>query len=148
MINVNEPQESSPPRVLPCMPEKPSTPVRKSGIPAGKIASIDAATGTPKAPSKVTSPGTSKRATDTVKRFKGRGSVVSFGNPETITNEKGEHKPNPFYEPMPAKEVWHRRMPQFFPFGETPYMEQVISRQITEDLARGKRSFTETHCTY
>ena len=54
----------------------------------------------------------------------------------TIANDQ-VLKPNPFFETMPAPEVWHRRMPPYFPFGETPYMEQVLSRQINADLARG-----------
>jgi hypothetical protein len=29
-------------------------------------------------------------------------------------------------------------MPPYFPFGETPFMEREISRQIEEDLARGR----------
>jgi len=48
------------------------------------------------------------------------------------------NKPNPFHETLPAPEIWHRRMPPYFPFGETPFMEREISRQIEEDLARGK----------
>jgi hypothetical protein len=47
-------------------------------------------------------------------------------------------KPNPFHETLPAPEVWHMRMPPYFPFGETPYMEREISRQIDEDLNRGE----------
>jgi hypothetical protein len=39
---------------------------------------------------------------------------------------------------MPGPEVWHRRMPNFLPFGETPFMEREMSRQISEDLSRGK----------
>ena len=46
-------------------------------------------------------------------------------------------KRNPFHETLPAPEVWHRNMPPYFPFGETPFMEQEISRQIDEDLRRG-----------
>jgi hypothetical protein len=49
------------------------------------------------------------------------------------------NKPNPFHETLPAPEIWHRRMPPYFPFGETPFMEREISRQIEEDLARGKQ---------
>lgn len=43
-------------------------------------------------------------------------------------------KENPFHETMPGVEVWHRRMPPFLPFGETPYMERVMSGQINRDL--------------
>ncbi|EGP88063.1 uncharacterized protein MYCGRDRAFT_92720 [Zymoseptoria tritici IPO323] len=63
----------------------------------------------------------------------GRGPVISVNNPPYLP---GTDKPNPFFEYMPAPEVWHRRMPNFFSFGETPYMEQVMSDQINEDLAR------------
>lgn len=65
----------------------------------------------------------------------GRGNIVSPTNPEHIAELK---RPNPFYETLPAPEVWHRRMPPYFPFGETPYMEAVLSKQIDEDLKRGK----------
>ena len=68
----------------------------------------------------------------------GRGSIVSIANPKTIPGTDG--KPNPFFELMPAPEVWHRRMPNVFPFGETPFMERELSRQINEDLARGKEA--------
>ena len=53
---------------------------------------------------------------------------------------EGLTKPNPFHETLPALEIWHRRMPPYFPFGETPFMEREISRQIEEDLARGRSS--------
>ena len=64
----------------------------------------------------------------------GRGSIVSPSNPEHIA---ALDRPNPFYETLPAPEVWHRRMPPYFPFGETPYMEAVMSEQIDNDLKRG-----------
>ncbi|KXS99245.1 hypothetical protein AC579_3920 [Pseudocercospora musae] len=48
-----------------------------------------------------------------------------------------QDRENPFFQTMPAEEIWHRRMPPYFPFGETPYMEKVMSDQINEDLARG-----------
>ncbi|THY63292.1 hypothetical protein D6C99_00593 [Aureobasidium pullulans] len=38
---------------------------------------------------------------------------------------------------LPYPEVWHRKEAARFPYGETPYMEQVMSDQITADLARG-----------
>ena len=63
-----------------------------------------------------------------------RGTVRSVTNPEFIPNTK---RKNPFFETMPGPEVWHRRMAPYFPFGETPYMERVMSEQITADLARG-----------
>lgn len=67
---------------------------------------------------------------------RGRGNIISPTNPQMI---ESLNKPNPFHETLPAPEIWHRRMPPYFPFGETPFMEREISRQIEEDLARGKR---------
>nr|OQO21182.1 hypothetical protein B0A51_12049 [Rachicladosporium sp. CCFEE 5018] len=64
-----------------------------------------------------------------------RGEVISCTNLESISDQKGKH--NPFFETLPAPEVWHRRMPPYFPFGETPLMEAYVSRQIDEDLKRG-----------
>ncbi|KAK6430911.1 hypothetical protein LTR95_012933 [Oleoguttula sp. CCFEE 5521] len=64
-----------------------------------------------------------------------RGKVESCTNLEFISDEKGKH--NPFFETLPAPEVWHRRMPPYFPFGETPLMEAYVSKQIDEDLQRG-----------
>lgn len=66
-----------------------------------------------------------------------RGPIHSVTNPEFIPDSKAVKK-NPFFETMPGPEVWHRRMHRFFPFGETPYMEREMSRQINEDLARGE----------
>ncbi|KAI7285161.1 hypothetical protein KC345_g1888 [Hortaea werneckii] len=67
---------------------------------------------------------------------KDRGPVHSSTNPQFIPNDPNQ-RPNPFFETMPAPEIWHQRMPSFFPFGETPYLERVKSRQIEEDLAYG-----------
>ena len=67
---------------------------------------------------------------------RGRGNIISPTNPQMI---ESLNKPNPFHETLPAPEIWHRRMPPYFPFGETPFMEREISRQIEEDLARGKK---------
>ncbi|KAK6430134.1 hypothetical protein LTR95_013717 [Oleoguttula sp. CCFEE 5521] len=64
-----------------------------------------------------------------------RGKVESCTNLEFISDEKGKH--NPFFETLPAPEVWHRRMPPYFPFGETPLIEAYVSKQIDEDLQRG-----------
>ncbi|KAI6866359.1 hypothetical protein KC338_g4752 [Hortaea werneckii] len=66
-----------------------------------------------------------------------RGPVHSSTNPQFIPNNDPHQRPNPFFETMPAPEIWHQRMPSFFPFGETPYLERVNSRQIEEDLAYG-----------
>lgn len=66
---------------------------------------------------------------------RGRDNIISPTNPHMI---ESLNKPNPFHETLPAPEIWHRRMPPYFPFGETPFMEREISRQIEEDLARGK----------
>ncbi|GAB7326116.1 hypothetical protein MBLNU13_g10131t1 [Cladosporium sp. NU13] len=65
---------------------------------------------------------------------RGRDNIISPTNPPMI---ESLNKPNPFHETLPAPEIWHRRMPPYFPFGETPFMEREISRQIEEDLARG-----------
>ncbi|KAI7209290.1 hypothetical protein KC333_g8793 [Hortaea werneckii] len=65
---------------------------------------------------------------------KDRGPVHSSTNPQFIPNDP-KQRPNPFFETMPGAEVWHQRMPPFFPFGETPYLERVKSQQIEEDLA-------------
>ena len=64
-----------------------------------------------------------------------RGIIRSVTNPEFIP---GTSKKNPFFETMPSPEIWHRRMPSILPFGETTFMERKMSRQISEDLARGK----------
>ncbi|KAI7154333.1 hypothetical protein KC349_g7728 [Hortaea werneckii] len=65
---------------------------------------------------------------------KDRGPVHSSTNPQFIPNDP-KQRPNPFFETMPGAEVWHQRMPAFFPFGETPYLERLKSQQIEEDLA-------------
>ncbi|RMZ04603.1 hypothetical protein D0862_05239 [Hortaea werneckii] len=65
---------------------------------------------------------------------KDRGPVHSSTNPQFIPDDP-KQRPNPFFETMPAAEVWHQRMPSFFPFGETPYLERMKSQQIEEDLA-------------
>lgn len=70
-------------------------------------------------------------------REPGRGTIDSTQNPEFIM-VKGVEQQNPFHESMPAPEVWHRRMPPVFPFGETPFMAQVVSDQINADLSRSK----------
>jgi hypothetical protein len=66
---------------------------------------------------------------------KGRGTVHSVTNKPLIP---GTNRKNPFFETMPGPEVWHRRMPPFPPFGETPLMEREMRRQISEDLAKGE----------
>ena len=68
---------------------------------------------------------------------KDRGHVQSCTNPLIIEGD-AHGKLNPFFETMPAPETWHRRMPPYFPFGETPYMEKVLSDQITRDLANSE----------
>lgn len=74
-----------------------------------------------------------------------RGKIVSPTNPATIT---ALNKPNPFHETLPAPEVWHRRMPPFFTFGETPYMQRVVSDQIQEDLDRSKKALLSSHLLF
>jgi hypothetical protein len=64
-----------------------------------------------------------------------RGKIVSPTNPAMITDLK---QANRFHETLPAPEVWHRRMPPYFTFGETPYMQQLASDQIQDDLNRSK----------
>ncbi|KAK3720168.1 hypothetical protein LTR37_003992 [Vermiconidia calcicola] len=71
-----------------------------------------------------------------------RGTVRSVTNPEFIPDTN--NKKNPFFETMPAPEVWHRRMPPYLPFGETPFMEAELSRQINKDLSKGKSSKEQT----
>lgn len=46
---------------------------------------------------------------------------------------------------LPYPEVWHRKEAARFPYGETPHMEQVLSRQIAADLARGKSQHLTIH---
>lgn len=46
---------------------------------------------------------------------------------------------------LPYPEVWHRKEAARFPYGETPHMEQVLSRQIAADLARGKSQHLTTY---
>jgi hypothetical protein len=65
-----------------------------------------------------------------------RGKIISPTNPATIT---ALNKPNPFHETLPGPEVWHRRMAPYFTFGETPYMQRLVSDQIQEDLDRSKK---------
>ncbi|CAK4033825.1 hypothetical protein DOTSEDRAFT_68113 [Lecanosticta acicola] len=68
----------------------------------------------------------------------GRGHVRSYTNPEFIPDANGHDtdRKNPFFETMPASEIWHRRMPPIFPFGETKRMAEMYSDQINEDLNR------------
>lgn len=44
---------------------------------------------------------------------------------------------DPWPEKLPRAEVWHRKMPARFPFGDTPAMEAEMSRQISKDLGEG-----------
>ena len=53
-------------------------------------------------------------------------------------NKAAAAAPRPRLPELPHAEVWHRKEAARFPYGETPHMEQVMSRQITADLARGK----------
>lgn len=70
----------------------------------------------------------------------GRGPIRPVTNPEYIPDANGNptDRKNPFFETMPAPEIWHRRMPPIFPFGETKRMEEIYSDQINEDLKRSK----------
>ena len=71
---------------------------------------------------------------------KARREKVAKEGKEGKTGTAGASKQvNAWDEPLPRPEVWHRKEARdFFPFGETPYMEQPISREIHADLQRGK----------
>jgi hypothetical protein len=66
-----------------------------------------------------------------------RGKIVSPTNPAIIAELK---QANRFHETLPAPEVWHRRMRPYFTFGETPYMQQLASDQIQEDLNKSEQT--------
>lgn len=77
-----------------------------------------------------------------------RGTITSSTNPPLINividqdthgNDIVQERVNPFFETLPGPEVWHRNMPPYFSFGETKYMEQVISDQINRDLNRSEQ---------
>lgn len=57
--------------------------------------------------------------------------------PVLSTEEVKRLREDPWYEEMPRPEVWHRNMPDRFPFGDTPYMEIEMSKQISKDLGEG-----------
>ncbi|KAF2212261.1 hypothetical protein CERZMDRAFT_84637 [Cercospora zeae-maydis SCOH1-5] len=74
-----------------------------------------------------------------------RGNIISSTNPplmDIVVGQDGngndivQQRVNPFFETLPGPEVWHRKMPPYFSFGETKYMQQVISDQINRDLNR------------
>jgi len=81
-----------------------------------------------------------------------RGTVHSVTNPELIPGTQTKGK---YFAPMLADDrAWpccrrsliygqHRRMPPYFPFGETPFMRRVMSKEISDDLAKGM--FPGTH---
>ncbi|EME87285.1 uncharacterized protein MYCFIDRAFT_169142 [Pseudocercospora fijiensis CIRAD86] len=147
----------SPSRLTPAR----SSPGRSPSTPKRQMATTPA-----RSPTKSTSPGKRRQGTDaprspakpTYKRKylengqtvwpqsdKGRGDVVPPIQKDwvEVNDLKEPHKgpqdrENPFFQTMPAAEIWHRRMPPYFPFGETPYMEKVMSDQINADLARSK----------
>lgn len=48
---------------------------------------------------------------------------------------------DPWAQDMPRPEIWHRNMPNSFPFGETPYMEREMSKQISRDLGESTYIF-------
>lgn len=60
------------------------------------------------------------------------------GAQEMTKEEMAAYAKDPWAEEMPRPEVWHRRMPNSFPFGETPFMEVKMSEQISRDLGEGK----------
>jgi hypothetical protein len=105
--------------------------------PRRKSSAKSSATAVPKSPRKKPSIPTTASAPE-VDPFPKHGKIISSRNPEFYKDAKGDTKKNPFYEPLPLPEVWHRRMPAVFPFGETPYMMQVVSDQINQDLSRSE----------
>jgi len=64
-----------------------------------------------------------------------RGNIISPTNLPTVAEL---NQTNRFHETLPAPEVWHRRMPPYFTFGETPYMQKLASDQIQHDLNRSE----------
>lgn len=64
-----------------------------------------------------------------------RGPIHSTTNPPFLPHDPN---PNPFFETLPLPEVWHRHMPPYFPFGETPAVERAMSAVIDADLSRGE----------
>nr|POE77462.1 hypothetical protein CFP56_09109 [Quercus suber] len=91
------------------------------------------------------SPAMGSHATD-AQRLRLRGNIASVNSPSIIPGAKnpdGTPRANPFHELMPAVPIWHRNMPPYFPFGETPFMEKVMSDQINRDL---KNSDKQPEC--
>ncbi|KAF7186298.1 hypothetical protein HII31_12373 [Pseudocercospora fuligena] len=151
-----DPPQLSPSRVTPAR----SSPGRSPSTPKRQMATTMA-----RSPTKSLSPGKRQQKADTPrsparptykrkhlengqgvwpKSDKGRGDVVPPIQKDWVEvsdlkdpTKEPQDRENPFFQTMPAEEVWHRRMPPYFPFGETPYMEKVMSDQINEDLARG-----------
>lgn len=66
-----------------------------------------------------------------------RGNIIS---PTSLPTIAALNQTNKFHETLPAPEVWHRRMPPYFTFGETPYMQKLASDQIQEDLNKSERT--------
>jgi hypothetical protein len=127
-------------RVAPVSERSPSPAKKARSASPSKAASAPTPTrARSKSPAKKTSPRKTCASAQPYKqphpKQHGRGKIISPTNPQMI---ESLNKPNPFHETLPAPEIWHRRMPPYFPFGETPFMEREISRQIEEDLARGR----------
>ena len=71
----------------------------------------------------------------------GRGLFHSPTNPYYVPSDDGEtpsKQKNFFFETMPAAEVWHRQRAAFLPFGETRFMQRVLSKEISDALSGGK----------
>lgn len=50
---------------------------------------------------------------------------------------KEKYSKNPWWEEMPRPEIWHRKMPNTYPWGDTPYWVRQKSDEIKRDLGEG-----------
>ncbi|KAI4715443.1 hypothetical protein E4T48_08362 [Aureobasidium sp. EXF-10727] len=66
--------------------------------------------------------------------------AAAKASPKKAVNAANAPAAAPRRPELPHPEIWHRKEAARFPYGETPYMEQVMSRQITADLARGREA--------
>lgn len=63
----------------------------------------------------------------------------------TMTDEDARaYARDPWAETLPRAEVWHRNMPNWFPFAETPFIEREMSKQISKDIGEGISSFSHS----
>lgn len=56
-----------------------------------------------------------------------------------------EYSRSPWAEKLPRSEVWHHNLPPYFPFGDTPYMDEAMSQQIHDDLDKSKCWYFLSH---